>query len=148
MEFIIEKMRLSHVGQIASIERECFSTPWSETSLKAEIDNPNARFFAAVSGGRVIGYCGMHSVCGENYIDNIAVSGPYRKKGIATALLRKLEETAKAENGEFLSLEVRESNTAAVSLYLKNGYVKAGVRKNFYQQPAEDGIIMTKEIGQ
>lgn len=146
MDFVIEKMNSSHITAIAEIERECFSTPWSENSLKEELENPNARFFTAVSDGRVIGYAGMHTVLGENYIDNIAVTEAYRKRGVAGALLKKLEAVAVDENGEFISLEVRETNTAAIGLYEKNGYIRVGIRRNFYQKPTENAVIMTKEI--
>lgn len=146
MNLTIEKMNSNHIAAIAEIERECFSTPWSEKALCEELDNPNAHFFVAVADNQVIGYGGMHSVAGENYIDNIAVTSMYRKNGAATKLLEKLEETAESENGEFISLEVRESNEAAIRLYEKSGYVRVGIRKRFYQSPTEDGIIMTKEL--
>lgn len=147
MNLTVERMSLSHINAIAELERECFSTPWSEKALREEIENPNAYFYAAVIDNKVIGYGGMHSVCGENYIDNIAVTSSYRKMGIATLILEVLERTARAENGEFISLEVRKSNEAAIKLYEKNGYARVGIRKNFYQRPTEDGIIMTKELG-
>ncbi len=146
MNITVEKMNKSHISEIAEIERECFSTPWSENSLFEELENPNAHFYCAVSDGKVIGYGGMHSVVGENYIDNIAVTCSYRKMGVATKILQKLVETAEYENGEFISLEVRESNDAAIKLYEKNGFCKVGVRRNFYQKPSENAIIMTKEI--
>ena len=146
MNFVIEKMNFSHIAAVAELERECFSTPWSENSLREELENPNARFFAAVLDGRVIGYAGMHTVLGENYIDNIAVTEAYRKMGVASKLLETLETTAKNENGEFVSLEVRESNSAAVGLYEKCGYSRVGVRRNFYSKPTENAVIMTKEI--
>lgn len=146
MDITIEKMDKSHISAIAEIERECFSTPWSENALSEELENPNSRFFVAVIGDKVIGYGGMHSVMGENYIDNIAVTYSYRKMGVATEILQKLVKTAENENGDFISLEVRESNEAAISLYEKSEFVRVGVRRNFYQKPIENGIIMTKEI--
>lgn len=146
MDITIEKMDKSHISAIAEIERECFSTPWSENALSEELENPNSRFFVAVIGDKVIGYGGMHSVIGENYIDNIAVTSSYRKMGVATEILQQLVKTAENENGDFISLEVRESNEAAISLYEKSGFARVGVRRNFYQKPIENGIIMTKEI--
>lgn len=146
MNITLEKMNLSHISYVANLERECFSVPWSENALKEEIENPNARFFVAVTDEKVVGYAGMHSVFGENYIDNIAVTHLYRKMGIASALLAVLEKTAESENGEFISLEVRESNKAAIALYEKNGYKRVGTRKRFYTSPTEDAIIMTKEL--
>lgn len=146
MNITTEKMTLSHISAVAEIERECFSSPWSENALKEETENPNARFFVAISDGKVVGYGGMHSVLGENYIDNIAVAHTYRRKGVATAILAVLEETAEKEDGIFITLEVRESNTVAINLYEKSGYKRVGTRKKFYTFPTEDAAIMTKEL--
>ena len=146
MEYIISKMEEIHVRGISEIEKECFSSPWSESGIRSELDNPNARFFVAENDGIVIGYAGMHTVCGECYIANIAVRQAYRKNGIASALLMKLEETAKNENGEFITLEVRRSNENAIRLYSRMGYSNVGVRKNFYSKPTEDAVLMTKTI--
>ena len=77
------------------------------------------------------------------YIDNIAVFPSFRKMGVGDAIVKALCKKAE-ELGEFISLEVRASNTNAISLYEKNGFIKAGVRKNFYSDPREDGLILTK----
>lgn len=145
MEISVEKLGLSHVAGVADIEKECFSTPWSENAISSELENLTARFFVALSNDQVVGYGGMHIVCGECYIANIAVKSQFRNKGIASALLKKLEETAKNENAEFITLEVRQSNENAIRIYSHMGYKAVGVRKNFYSKPKEDGIIMTKE---
>ena len=84
---------------------------------------------------------------GEVYIDNIAVFYNYRGFGIGTALLKHLINVSKDENCDFLTLEVRVSNKPARKLYEKLGFKEVGVRKNFYDQPREDGIIYTKFLG-
>ncbi len=146
MNFKIVRLNETHISQLAEIEKECFSAPWSEDGIKAEINNPAARFFVAVSDNNTVGYAGMHIICGECYIANVAVSSAYRRNGIASALLEKLESTAKKENGEFLTLEVRQSNEKAINLYSKHGYKQVGIRKNYYSKPTEDAILMTKTI--
>lgn len=146
MNITIEEMKLSHIAEIAEIERECFSSPWSENALKEELDNPNARFFVALDNGKTVGYIGVHSVLDENYIDNIAVAPKFRKKGIATALLAFLEAYVKTKNASFISLEVRKSNEEAIRLYERCSYKRVGERKRFYTLPTEDAIIMTKEL--
>lgn len=146
MNFIIERLSEAHVTGVAEIERECFSAPWSEDGIRSEIDNPNARFFVAMKDGIAMGYAGMHIVCGECYITNVAVLPAYRQMGVASELLKALEETAKEENGEFITLEVRKSNEKAIKLYSKHGYKQVGIRKNFYSKPTEDAILMTKTI--
>lgn len=137
----------AHVEGIAQIEKECFSAPWSEESIKAELDNENAHFVVALSGEKVLGYIGVHEIVGEAYVANVAVSQKYRRFGIASALLGEAEKGAKERGCEFISLEVRKSNVPAISLYEKRGYTVRGVRKNFYSDPTEDGIIMTLDLG-
>ena len=121
------------------IEKECFSTPWSEESFKTA---DNTRFYLYFEGEKVVGYVGIYSVLDEGYITNIAVLKDYRKKGVATSLLKELTEKESALS--FISLEVRESNAAAISLYTKFNFKKEGVRKAFYSNPKEDGLILTR----
>ena len=121
------------------IEKECFSTPWSEESFKTA---ENTRFYLYFDGEKVVGYVGIYSVLDEGYITNIAVLKDHRKKGVATSLLKELTEKESALS--FISLEVRESNAAAISLYTKFNFKKEGVRKAFYSNPKEDGLILTR----
>lgn len=136
-------MSSEHTAELARLEALCFSRPWSETALSEEIENDSACFLVAVEDDAVLGYCGMHCACGECYIDNVAVFPEYRGRGIAAALLTALTEHAKACGGEFISLEVRPSNAAAVQLYEKLGFCTVGRRRNFYADPVEDALIMT-----
>ncbi len=142
----IVKMEASHIREIGELERVCFERPWSEQALSEELENPSACFLTAVENGRVLGYGGMYCALGECYLDNIAVFPDCRNQGVASALLRELENEAKKRNGEFLSLEVRPSNLPARSLYEKLGFREAGRRKNFYSAPREDALILTKQF--
>ena len=143
MEFTLIKMSAEHIGQIASLEKECFSEPWSEKALSEELANENSHFLVAVSD-EVLGYIGVQEICGEAYITNAAVFGKYRKCGIGRALISAACEGAKGRGCEFITLEVRESNSPAISLYESEGFDKAGIRKNFYSAPTENGVIYTK----
>ena len=136
-------MRAEHTARLAELEKLCFSEPWSENALLEEIDNPAAYFIAAVDGNEVLGYGGMHTVFGENYIDNIAVFPEYRGRGVGRAVTQALVEKAKADNGVFITLEVRASNTPAITLYTSLGFETVGVRKRFYTEPEEDAVLMT-----
>lgn len=140
----IVPMNESHVKDIADIEALCFSAPWTEDGIREELGNENAHFLSAVSDGRVLGYIGVHEICGEAYIANIAVRPEYRRLGLGERLISAAADGAKARNCEFITLEVRKSNAPAIALYLKQGYNIAGERKNFYTDPVEDGLIMTK----
>ena len=95
-------------------------------------------------GEHVIGYVGMMTVLDEGYISNVAVSPEHRRRGIADMLLSYLHAEAEKLALSFVSLEVRASNTPAISLYAKHGYIEEGRRKNYYQKPREDAIIMTR----
>ena len=146
MELIIEKMTSAHIEEIAKLEKECFSTPWSEDGLKSELDNNFARFFVAFSEEKIAGYIGSHNVLGEVYITNVAVFPEFRRNGVGKALVEFLVNDMKAENAEFVTLEVRKSNQNAISLYEKCGFEKVGERRNFYEKPIEDAILMTYYI--
>ena len=93
--------------------------------------------------GELLGYGGMRHAAGEFYVDNIAVAPERRRQGVGRAILSALVDRARALGGSFLSLEVRPSNQGAVALYTQLGLKPAGLRKNFYDCPKEDGLIMT-----
>ena len=140
----ILELKNEDVLMVAEIEKECFSKPWSEKAIKTEINNDLSYFVVAKVGNEVVGYGGMYSVMGEGYIYNIAVKRKYRKFGIGTNIVNELVNYSKIKSLNFLSLEVRKSNTPAINLYSNCGFEKVGNRKNFYTNPLEDAIIMTK----
>lgn len=144
----IEVMNETHLKDLALLEKQSFSVPWSENALRAELEKENARFFVAITKNEVSGYIGANNVLGEVYVDNIAVFYNYRGFGIGESLLRHLIKVSEDENCDFVTLEVRVSNTPARNLYEKLGFQNMGVRKNFYEQPKEDAIIYTKYLGE
>ena len=131
-----------HTARAAELERACFSMPWSAKMLEDELKNPLARYYAALSVGTLAGYIGAHVILGEGYITNVAVDPGFRRRGAASALLRHLER--ECPDAELLTLEVRLSNAPAVALYARHGFSSAGIRKNYYDLPREDALIMTK----
>lgn len=138
----IVNMEKRHIPSIASIERECFSAPWNEKMIEEELSNPCAHYIVYECDGEVCGYVGLHSILDEGYITNIAVSEKHRRKGIASALLEKL--ISDTEKLSFITLEVRVSNVPAISLYERFGFENVGTRKNYYTNPSEDALLMTK----
>lgn len=140
----VRLMQERHLTALAELERLCFSQPWSREGLAAELCEPTACFLVAEQGGQVAGYAGMHCVLDEAYIANVAVHPAFRRRGIATVLLAELEAFAKQRGAAFVSLEVRASNAGAIALYESCGYETVGVRKGMYEQPKEDGLILTK----
>lgn len=146
MDFRLLPMDRSTVPDVAAIERECFSQPWSEDMLAEELYNDNASFIVAeADDGTVLGYAGLTVVLDEGYINNIAVRSQYRRMGVADALLGTFINFAE-DHLAFLTLEVRASNDKAISLYTKNGFVQEGRRKDYYKDPKEDAIIMTRRF--
>ena len=143
MNVKIEIMNESHLLQVAKLESECFSTPWSENALREELTNQHARFFVALCNDVVAGYIGAHNIVGEVYITNVAVFSDFRRQGIAESLIKKLIDVSFCENAEFITLEVRKSNSGAIKLYEKMGFKEVGSRKNFYENPREDALLMT-----
>lgn len=140
----IEKMTALHLDEVEKLEKNCFVHPWSRQSLESELANENSVFITAVDDGRVVGYIGMSVVIDEGYIFNVAVDENYRRKGIGSALIGELVTFGKKNNLCFLTLEVRESNENARSLYSKFGFIKVGERKDYYKDPVENAVLMTK----
>ena len=146
MEYIIVPMDRGHIPQIAALERECFSTPWSENMLSDALFDPKASFIVAEDGeGGVLGYAGLQVVLDEGYIDNIAVDPNARRHGVADELLDVFCRFGAASLA-FLTLEVRASNEPAIALYRKHGFEEAGRRKDYYTKPKEDAVIMTRDF--
>lgn len=145
MNIEIHKTTKEHTEALADLEKLCFSHPWSKKALDDAVDQQSAYFFTAMSGDSILGYGGMHSTIDEFYIDNIAVFRHRRNQGVGTAIVQALIDEAKKRDGKFISLEVRVSNKA-VSLYERLGFKEEGRRKNFYSDPTEDALILTKRF--
>ena len=140
----IDKMTAASLDAVAAIEAECFSHPWSKKSLEESLEKENSLFLVAYEDGKVIGYVGMEVIVDEGYIFNVAVSADYRRRGVGYALVRELVTYSMKNSLCFITLEGRESNSAAISLYSKFGFIKAGERKNYYSDPTEAAVLMTK----
>ena len=143
MEFRIVDVSTEHIPQIEEIERECFSRPWTAEQLKSQMRDAQHEFIAVVDGGRVLGYVGLMYVLDEGYISNVAVHPEARRQGIGDALIDALAAKAAELELAFLTLEVRESNAPAIALYAKHGFHPVGKRKNYYDAPKEDAVLMT-----
>ena len=149
MNYDIIPMTADHLDQVAEIEQICFSDPWSRRMLSEHLENECAATLVALSeNGTVLGYAGLLVVLDEGYITNVAVRPEYRRQGIAGELLQVFRRFAEGNKMAFLTLEVRDSNTSARVLYTKHGFKEVGVRKNYYDHPKEDAIIMTLEFPQ
>lgn len=146
MNLTVVPMAEEYINAVEQMEQACFSTPWTEDGLRAELTSDTAVFRVALLDGVPAGYGGMHFVCGEGYIDNIAVLPAMRQRGIGTIIVESLINFTETHNGIFVSLEVRESNAPAITLYTKLGFQENGRRRGFYTKPPEDALILTKSF--
>lgn len=143
----IVPMTADHLDGATELERICFSVPWSRNMLAEELENDCSAFLTALDdAGRVVGYAGLQVVLDEGYITNVAVRPEYRRQGIARKLLGVYLDFAAAHRLAFLTLEVRASNHAAVLLYGSLGFRGVGRRRNYYEHPREDALIMTRRF--
>ncbi len=134
-----------HLEALEALEQACFSLPWTRDMLLSQLPDENHEFLAAEDeSGKLLGYVGMMCVLDEGYISNAAVDPACRRQGIGDLLIRELLERAEKRDLSFVTLEVREHNEPAIALYRKHGFSPVGLRKNYYEAPAENAILMTK----
>ncbi|NLL73936.1 MAG: ribosomal protein S18-alanine N-acetyltransferase [Clostridiales bacterium] len=139
---LIRDMLEVDLDMVCKIEEETFSDPWSKTSFLKSISDANNHYLVAIIDSKLVGYCGYYGVSGEGYIYNVAVDKDYRRQGIGYQMLVELIKKAEARGITALTLEVRQSNMAAIHLYKRLGFSQEGIRKDFYTKPIEDAIIM------
>lgn len=144
MNYIIRPMEKEDIKQVVTIENSIFSVPWSAGSFLDALESEYNIYLVCVENGEVTGYCGLWTVLGEGNITNVAVSQKHRGKGYGRALLQELEIRAHEKDVSIFFLEVRQSNVIAQNLYSSLGYKTIGIRKNFYERPIEDAVIMSK----
>lgn len=130
--------------RVGTLERECFSLPWSEASLAYAMREPHTRMLAATEDGTVIGYAVGCILFEEMEIMNLAVDAGFRRRGVGAALLSALLAEGERAGCTRALLEVRESNTAARTLYSRFGFTAYGRRAGYYRLPMEDAILMER----
>lgn len=143
MDYTICDAVAAHLPQLAALERACFSAPWTLAQLAGQLPDDRHVFLIAAAGETVLGYANFLHVLDEGDIGNVAVAPEHRRQGIADALLDALCARAAALDLAFLTLEVRASNAPAIALYRKHGFQTVGQRRNYYQKPDEDALLMT-----
>ncbi len=139
-------MELAYCRQIAEIEKQSFSTPWSLESIENELKLSYAVYYVAKEGEEILGYIGVHNIFGEGEITTLAVNPMYRRRGVADKLFVHFLQEEKKMGIKLINLEVRSGNEPAKSLYKKYGFSEVGVRKKYYQNPTEDALLMTLNI--
>ena len=140
----IREMQLDDLEQVMVIENDNFSRPWTETGFFTFLIREDALFLAAEEDGKILGYCGVVMVQDEGDITNVAVAKERQNQGIGKLLVEKLIEKTQEAGVTQLYLEVRASNERAIHVYEKMGFVQNGRRKNYYEDPVEDGLLMKR----
>lgn len=145
MSRIIRAMRDEDFDEVAELEKSIFSIPWSKKSLMDAALTPENIYLVCREDDNLAGYCGMWGVLGEGNITNVAVSDKYRQQGVGFDMLSEMLKIGIEDKSiDVFFLEVRESNEAAKHLYEKLGFRSIGIRKNFYEKPVENALVMSK----
>lgn len=143
---LIRPMTKEDCEQVAAIEAVSFSLPWSRNAFLDTVDRENYRYFVAEEEEEILGYCGFCFVLDEAEIPNVCVKAEARKKGVGKQMMTALLDAARELGIVVLYLEVRESNAPARCLYESLGFAADGIRKNFYEQPVENAVLMSKTL--
>ena len=140
-------LRPQHIDDMERIEVECFSVPWSREALEEELENPMAHYVVCCDPeGNVVGYIGSRIVLDSADITNVAVRPQYRRRGIARQLVGRMLEQMAEKGVTGVLLEVRESNLPAQNCYAQAGFTVVGRRKNYYELPKEDALLMGRVL--
>lgn len=142
MEIVVRELQDDDIEELARIEAESFSMPWSAEAFRDLLSHSYCTYLVALTDGQVAGCCGYTEVCGEANIDNVVVDPARRNCGVGQALLQELIQRGRMAGVQAFTLEVRVSNHAAIHIYEKFGFESAGIRPNFYEKPVENAFIM------
>ena len=142
MELVIKPLTEDYVDAVCVLEEEAFSMPWHKESFLEMIHNKDACYLVGLVEDKVVASCGLRNIVGDGEITNVVTSSNMRGKGIGRKMLLKLMEEGVKMGVEAFTLEVRKSNDSAIHLYESLGFETEGIRKNFYEEPVEDALIM------
>ena len=136
-------MTTETVEKVSALEQASFSTPWSEKSIREELNNEWAIWYVAMEEETLLGYIGIQYGLDGGDILTVATAPEYRGYGIAKQLIEKILEIFRDKDLDYLTLEVRPSNVSALALYEKLGFREVGRRKKYYKDPVEDALLLT-----
>jgi [ribosomal protein S18]-alanine N-acetyltransferase len=145
-DVIIRRMMAEDLMEVVNIEKQAFSDPWSYESFKSDLNNEMALPIVAIYNDQVVGYSSIYVAADEMQLGNFAVSPDHRKMGIGKLMMDEMLKLAAERKSGKIFLEVRESNTPAISIYSSYGFRAVGRRNGYYRNPIENAIIMVKEL--
>lgn len=142
-EIVFREMTLSDIEQVYQIECRCFTQPWSVDSLIGElVRNDVAYYVVAELDGRIVGYAGCWIMYDEAHMTNIAVCEDIRRRGVASRIIIEMMREARRRGAGRMTLEVREHNSGAQTLYASLGFTKIGIRRKYYSDTGENAFIL------
>ncbi len=143
-QFHCRKMEEQDIPAVVEIEKQLFARPWSKQAFLQALEQ-DTLYVVVLERDVVVGYCGMYCSFEEGEITNVAIAPERQNQGIGHKMLEYLLEQAYQKGISYIVLEVRISNINAIHLYESMGFQNRGIRKNFYEMPKEDGMIMVLE---
>ena len=146
MSRVVRPADMHDASAIAEIDALCFSEPATVLAVEKMLSDPNMEIWVLDEDGETVSYCSLIKVLDEVQIVNVATRPQCGSRGCAAELLSYVLISAKEKGFVLVSLEVRISNYKAIGLYEKLGFVRCGVRRNFYRKPTEDAFVMTLDI--
>lgn len=141
---VIDKMTISDLAEIANNLTSDFDEFWNSSILESEIKNPFSQYIIAKINREIVGFAGVIDTVDQLEITNIVVRKDFRKKGVGNELLTELIKLAKENGKEKITLEVNNTNLAAIKLYEKNGFKNVGFRKKYYNNTYDANIMTLK----
>jgi ribosomal-protein-alanine N-acetyltransferase len=149
--FFIRRMKEEDLPAVLSIEGLCFSNPWSDSTFRGEIQNTSVSFPLVVvrrPGDEVVAYIIFWQIRDDVQVNNVAVHPDFRGLGLGETMMRYAIARVRDAGATFMTLEVRQSNMPAMTLYRKLGFEVMGTRKNYYSRPDEDACVMALVLDQ
>lgn len=140
-----EHLQEADLDAVMAIELEAYPEPWTRGMFCEEMRNPRSYFYTAFLGEEIAGYVGFWLILDEAHITSVTVRDSFRGRGFGRQLMDYVLKEARGCGAKIATLEVRESNTVARSLYERYGFRVVGRRKGYYPTSGEDAIVMLKE---
>ena len=147
-EFKIVEITAEHIDDVCGLEESCFSHPISKKNLELLLLGGMGKGFVSydTKENKIAAYGGVMVAADEAQVLNVATHSDYRRRGLGKKIMTRLLEHSVSCGAEFITLEVRENNSPAISLYNSLGFNEVGRIKGYYKDPAEDALILKKEL--
>lgn len=140
---IFKEMDDMDLDRVLELEKMCFKQPWDEKNCLFELhENPYSHGWVLLDEDCIVGYAFLWETFEMAQLARIGIDSNFRKKGYGFQLMQNLIERAREVACEFMTLEVRQSNEAALNLYKKMGFIQVNISKGYYPD-GEDAIVMT-----